>query len=147
MRFRYAFTVRAPIEKVSALHRDPTVLELLTPSLLGWSWEHREPVAEGSIVRFVIGRGPFRIRWMARHRAVSELGFTDEQLEGPFRRWVHTHRFEQQGPQCTRIVEEIEARWPSHPIRWILATGIWVGLPLLFAYRARRIRKLLEMQA
>ncbi|MCS7252076.1 MAG: hypothetical protein NZ572_06570 [Thermoflexus sp.] len=147
MRFRYAFTVKAPIERISALHQDPLTLEHLMPPFLRLEWEHREPIAEGSLARFVIRLGPFRIRWTALHRAVSALGFTDEQVEGPFQRWVHRHSFQACGPRCTRIVEEIEARWPRHPIRWILATGMWLGLPFLFAYRARRIREMAERRS
>jgi ligand-binding SRPBCC domain-containing protein len=144
MRFRYEFVVEAPLELVSAFHANPAALERLTPPPVRLRWEHLEPVAEGSVVRFVLHLGPFPIRWAARHRAVSPFGFTDEQLEGPFRRWVHTHRFEPRGAQRTAILEEIEAEWPRHPIRWILATAIWMGLPMLFAYRARKLQALVR---
>lgn len=143
MKFRYVFTVESPVDKVSAFHRDPRALERLTPRLLWKGWVYSEPIAEGSISHFMIGVGPVRIRWIARHRDVSDLGFTDEQLEGPFQRWVHVHRFEALGPGRTRVVEEIEASWPRHPLRWAVAAGIWIGLPFLFAYRARRIQGLL----
>lgn len=146
MRYRHEVVVRAPLERVAAWHRDPEALARLTPPGMRLRWEFREPLAEGSRLRFTIEIGPVRIRWAARHREVSERGFTDDQEEGPFRRWTHRHRFEERGPDRTAVVDEIEAEWPRDPRRWVVAAMLWAGLPLLFAYRGWMLRRCLEGQ-
>lgn len=144
MRFRHIFFVNAPLTRVAAFHHDPIVLARLTPPPLTIDWIHREPVAEGARARFVLRWGPIAIPWEAQHREVSPDGFIDEQIEGPFRRWVHQHRFREVAPGATEIVDEIEAELPRHPLRLLVALAIWAGLPLLFAYRARATRRALE---
>ncbi|WP_322799992.1 SRPBCC family protein [Thermoflexus sp.] len=147
MKFHHSFDVQAPQEAVIRFHQDPMALERLTPPLLGLRWELREPLAPGSRVRFSFGLGPLRIRWTARHEEVSPEGFVDEQEEGPFARWRHRHRFEAIGPDRTRIVDAIEADLPASPLRRVVAWAIWLGLPLLFAYRAWQTRRALEGNA
>jgi ligand-binding SRPBCC domain-containing protein len=144
MRFRHAFIVSAPFEQVAAFHRDPIALARLTPPPLSIRWIHREPVAEGARARFILQWGPVAIPWEAIHREVSATGFVDEQVKGPFRRWVHRHRFREITPGVTEIIDEIEAALPRHPLRALVALAIWLGLPLLFAYRARATRRALQ---
>ncbi len=51
-------------------------------------------LAAGTRVAVRVRLGPIEQRWVAEHTA-DEPGhmFRDEQREGPFSRWVHTHRF------------------------------------------------------
>jgi uncharacterized protein (TIGR01777 family) len=56
-----------------------------------------------------VGPRPFGLRWVARHRDyVADRQFTDEQVEGPFARWIHLHRFEPEGAGACRVVDRIE---------------------------------------
>jgi ligand-binding SRPBCC domain-containing protein len=132
---------------VAAFHSDPIALARLTPPPLSIRWIHREPIAEGARARFVLRWGPIAILWEALHREVSATGFVDEQVEGPFRRWVHRHCFQEIAPGVTEIIDEIEAALPQHPLRALVALAIWLGLPLLFAYRARATRRALHAAA
>jgi len=108
MIFRMESLIDAPAEEVFAWHARPEALTQLTPprprvrveSVVG------EPLAVGTVVTL---RLPFGLRWVARHTAL-EPGrmFRDEQERGPFRRWVHTHRFEPvEGGRC-RLIDEVE---------------------------------------
>jgi len=103
-----------PFEAAEAYqwHARPGALERLTPP-----WEDVRVVRAqagleaGKEVELSVG-GPFgRQTWLARH-AECEPGrrFVDEQVRGPFRRWVHRHEFEDRpGGGCVmRDVVEYE---------------------------------------
>jgi ligand-binding SRPBCC domain-containing protein len=91
--------IAAPAEVVFGWHASPGALERLTPP-----WE-RVTVAErtggiedGSRVVLRVGVGPLRVGWTAIHRGnVEGRQFRDEQVEGPFARWIHTHSFQPDG--------------------------------------------------
>ncbi len=57
--------------------------------------EQPEELGEGEILVMKVYLGPVGVTWEALHRDfVPGRQFVDEQLRGPFRKWVHTHRFE-----------------------------------------------------
>jgi uncharacterized protein (TIGR01777 family) len=81
-------------------HMRPGAFERLTPP-----WEdvrvldrRGDPSETGFRVVLSVPLGPARKRWVAEHRDV-EPGrmFRDVQIEGPFSRWEHTHRFHESG--------------------------------------------------
>jgi len=88
--------------------------------------------------------GLFPIRWLARIQDVSSTGFTDQQLEGPFAEWVHRHIFVAVDEQTSVILDEVDLRLRSHPFWWLVGMAMWLGLPLLFAYRAWKTRRMLQ---
>ncbi len=93
---------------------------------------------------FSLGVGPISMRWVARIESVSPSGFTDRQLRGPFAEWVHRHSFIALDNQTTEVLDEITL-WPrSNPWWWLVGMGMRGGLPFLFAFRARKTRRMLE---
>ena len=144
MRYGRRFRVRAPLAAVRAFHADPRALEALTPPPLRVCWETLEPVKEGSRLAFSIGWGPLRLRWAAVHREVGPEGFTDEQVSGPFKRWVHRHHFRAVGSDLTEVEDEVEAESAPGAVNGLVGRLLWWGVPLLFCYRALKTRKLLE---
>ncbi|MGH7562090.1 MAG: TIGR01777 family oxidoreductase [Gemmatimonadales bacterium] len=60
-----------------------------------------------------IGVGPFAVRWTADHRDVEPgRGFADIQVDGPFERWVHQHRFEPRPDGTAELHDRIVAALP-----------------------------------
>lgn len=83
--------------------------------------------------------GPAPVRWRAVHTACSEpSGFTDEQQEGPFSRWVHHHRF-LADPEGAVLEDEIVWAAPLGPIGAALG-GVQARLERVFPFRHRRTR-------
>jgi uncharacterized protein (TIGR01777 family) len=89
-------TTRLPFaaDTVYAWHTRPGALERLLPP-----WERVEVVEQaggiedGARTVLRVRLGPVWIRWVARHRDHGPgRGFTDEQIQGPFAHWIHTHR-------------------------------------------------------
>ncbi len=93
---------------------------------------------------FRLGVGPISIRWLARIESISPNGFIDRQVQGPFAEWIHRHSFYALDSQITEVVDEITLRPRSHPWWWLVGVGIWASMPILFAYRARKTRRMLQ---
>jgi ligand-binding SRPBCC domain-containing protein len=151
MKFRHAFTVCAPVSVVAAFHRNPANLVALTPfpvrvKLLSAPC----PLQAGDEVAFRLWLGVIPIRWVARIVQMDETGFTDVQICGPFRHWVHRHRFVPQSDGTTLVIDQIDAAFSWHPVRLLIGLLMWLGLPMLFAYRRkatqRQISRLTEAQ-
>jgi hypothetical protein len=80
--------------------------------------------------------GPFRRRWVARHLdAVQGREFVDEQVEGPFVRWTHTHLFEPQGATRCRYVDRIIYQLPLGVAGELGADWVRAKLERTFRYR------------
>ncbi len=143
--FHLEFQVNAPLSRVAEFHSSTQVLKLLTPSPMFVKFNHIEPLGEGSRSDFTLWFGPIPIRWVAVHSEVDLLkGFTDTQVEGPFQTWVHNHTFRRLPGEMTTIVDQIEGQ-PSNHILWgIISRVMWLTLPILFSYRARQTRKVVE---
>src|SRR5207247_5446442 len=93
-------------------------------------------------------------RWGFTQRLVSEVTafqpdqlIVDEQREGPFPKWVHTHLFESV-PGGTRLTDRIDFEALSGMLGFLLtAESIASELQEMFAYREGRLQELLGGQA
>jgi ligand-binding SRPBCC domain-containing protein len=124
-----------------AWHARPGAFERLAPP-----WEHMRVLArhggitDGSRLTLELRRGPLKIRWEALHRNfVDGVQFTDEQVAGPFKRWIHTHRVEAAGGGAT-LIDLVDYALPFGPLG-ALAGGMLAGrvFDRLFEFRHRRI--------
>jgi uncharacterized protein len=83
-------------EEVFAWHARPGALERLIPPWQSLNvLERSGGISNGSRVRLRIHSGPLWSTWTVEHRDVEPgRGFSDFQVDGPFDRWFHSHRFE-----------------------------------------------------
>ena len=88
--------VPRPLSEVFPFFSDPRNLEQITPSILRFQIDGDPPeiIEQGSLIDYKLRvRGlPIRWRtcistWEPPHR------FVDTQLRGPYRQWIHEHRF------------------------------------------------------
>ena len=144
MVFRHEFTVAAPRERVVHFHRRrQSLVEITPPPIIVRIQSGPEVLSAGDELRFTLWLGPFPIRWHAAIEVVSDAGFADRQVSGPFAHWVHRHTFIDSGDGLTIVRDEIEYVYRCH-LAWGLIGRLFVlGLPVLFAYRAWRTRRLL----
>ena len=134
--FDYRFTVNASLRDVSDFHSDTRALKRLTPPPTIVQLRSVEPLGEGSVSEFTLWVGPLPLRWKAVHRDVSENGFTDIQVDGPAKKWEHTHTFSATGPKTTEIGEHIE--YEHQQGVWGIVTRVLFAKPnlyLMFTYR------------
>ena len=134
--FDFRFSVAAPLEAVSAFHFETGILKALTPPPVIMQVHRFDPLADASVGEFTMWLGPIPVRWKAEHSGVSENGFTDTQVSGPLKSWVHTHSFHRTSDNETEVHEHIEFEHDTG------LRGIWSrllfpkpALWLLFCYR------------
>lgn len=147
--YRHCFIVDAPLELVAAFHARSSSMAAITPPGIVVQVHQAPPVLQsGDEMRFSLRLGGvLPIPWVARITGLGPDGFIDSQTEGPFAFWQHEHRFLPLGPDRTVVVDLVEARLQRHWLQAPLGLAMWLGMPLLFAYRARRTRQLLRSEA
>ena len=145
MKFSRSFEVRSPVAEVRAFHARAASLVALTPPVMPMRLEHAPPVLRsGDTMTFRLWLGPLPVRWTARIEDADPAGFTDRLHAGPFAEWVHHHAFEPTGPATTRVIDSIRARLRPHLLWGPAGLAMWLGLPLLFAFRGWKTRRVLE---
>lgn len=145
MKYRHSFRVQASRATVAAFHTQASSLGAITPPLMPMRLHHApERMAAGDEMAFTMWLGPLPLRWVARVGDVSDSGFIDRQQAGPFQAWTHRHTFVREKAEVTIVVDEIEAELKGHPVWGTIGLAMWLGLPLLFAYRGWKTRRILE---
>ena len=131
--FVRSVVIDAPVEAVFAFHERDDALLRLSPSFPRVHVVRKTGGIEaGSCVDLRIGP----LAWVALHtRYEKNRLFVDEQLHGPFRRWIHRHEFEDLGGR-TRLTDRVEYRLCGGKIVEALF-GWFVELGLRRMFRAR----------
>jgi len=145
MEYKHRFEVTAPLTAVADFHAQSASMGAITPPPAVVR-VHRAPshLDDGDEMEFTMWLGPLPVRWLARIEDVSPTGFTDRQLRGPFRHWLHRHTFVVVDETTTAVVDEIELELRSHPWWKLVGLLMWFSLPLLFAYRGWKTRSYIE---
>ena len=145
MKFEHRFRVEAPREAVAEFHRHASALKALTPPPIFVQLDTPPPdsLGEGDSFTFTMWVGPLPFKWGSRIEEVSAEGFSDVQTRGAFAFWRHRHHFIRIDDQTTEVYDQVEARLRPHLLLGPVGLAMWLGMPLLFAYRAWRTRKLL----
>jgi len=135
--FEASIRIAAPVDRVWAFHERDDVLERLAPPSGRPMVLSRKGLLEaGARVEFLVPIGPLRVRWIALHVAHERHRyFTDSQIEGPFRTWLHEHRFEAVDGG-TLLTDHIEFTLPLHPVSgWLAGWAVRRQLQEMFRYR------------
>ena len=137
LEFRTDLSVSA--EDAFAWHARPRAFQRLVPPWAPVRLERFEGIRDGDRAVIRIGPGPLALRWVAEHTDVIEgRQFVDEQVQGPFARWRHTHRFEPTGGDTSTLVDRIEYALPGGSIGAAAAPYLLdPELKRQFAYRHR----------
>lgn len=145
MRYRHVFRIKAPLPAVAAFHSRSASMPAITPPPI-LVRVHQAPAVleEGDDMDFTLWLGPLPVHWRARIEDVTPTGFVDRQLDGPMGHWVHRHSFVPIDANTTDVVDEVDLGLRLHPIWGPAGLGMALGLPVLFAYRGWRTRRLLQ---
>jgi ligand-binding SRPBCC domain-containing protein len=142
---RTAFTLPLETDEVFAFFAEAGNLERITPPELNFRilTPPATRIMAGTLIdyRLSLFGVPFDWRteitcWEPPHR------FVDEQLRGPYRLWIHGHRFRPEDGG-TVIEDEVLFRLPLWPFGEIAYPLVRLQLERIFRYREKAIREIL----
>ena len=136
-------TIDRPIDEVFEFFSDPHNLGEITPPFLGFRVLScsTPAICKGSLIDYKIRLRGLPLRWRSLISAFEPpFRFVDEQVRGPYRRWVHEHTFEDRNGK-TLVRDEV---------RYAVLGGALINrllvrkdLQVIFDYRSRRLTELL----
>ena len=139
-------TLPAPLDRVFPFFARAANLERLTPPFL--RFEIRTPeveMGEGALLDYRIRLHGFPMRWRSRitvweppHR------FVDEQTQGPYRTWIHEHRFREQDGQ-TEVHDRVRYAVPGGTL--VHRLFVEPDLRKIFDYRHQVLREVFPGEA
>jgi ligand-binding SRPBCC domain-containing protein len=142
--FHTSTALTASAERMFSFHSDPhNLTEVMPPTLKLVSLKTDGPAQEGRLIElhcrdwWIIP-----MHWTCRWRTVQPPHLlVDEIIEGPFRLFVHEHRFDPEGSGCVMhdtVTYQFGRSWWG----WLVSeTVVRAYLTLLFAYRHHRTRR------
>jgi ligand-binding SRPBCC domain-containing protein len=143
-------TLGRSLDDAFSLFCDASNLEALTPPELRFEIRTAMPIEmrAGTRIEYRIRLFGIPFSWLTEITC-WEPGrrFVDEQISGPFHRWIHDHRFESVSDASTRIRDEVHYALPFEPIGRMAHPLIRSRLDRIFEYREIRVRELLTPQA
>ena len=136
--FKHQFTVNCPVERVWEFYTDVKHLEIITPKetdlkIINFTSQN---IVQGQEI-WCSGKIITKIRRTVWHSKVTFLKpyeYIDEMLAGPFKKWIHSHKFHDIDGKQTEIVDEIEFELPY---------GI-CGKLCLEGYDSKQLHKIFE---
>lgn len=145
--FRLTARLQLPVEggRVFEFFSNAANLGAITPPEMRFRMLTRSPVTmrAGTLIDYSIRLWGLPLRWRTRISRWEPGGmFVDEQLRGPYRSWVHTHRFHAV-PGGTVIEDEVVYALRFGVLGRIAAPLVRRQLVRIFGYRQKRVRQLL----
>lgn len=143
--FKKEIHIPRPRSDVFAFFANAENLEKITPPELSFSIHSPLPIRmdEGTVIEYRLHLFHIPFSWIS---VIAEWEkdrrFVDEQVKGPYAKWVHRHTFDD-AERGTRVMDEVHYRLPLYPLGEMAAPLVKRQLERIFDYRARRLEELL----
>jgi ligand-binding SRPBCC domain-containing protein len=134
-----------PRETVFAFFAEATNLQRITPPVLGFQMVTPHPVDlhEGTRIAYCLHLFGVSFAWQSEiQRGHPPEELVDAQLHGPYKHWVHTHRF-REAPGATIIEDEVQYALPYLPVGELAYPLVRLQRARIFRYRPQAIHRYL----
>jgi len=136
--------IDAPLDRVFDFFSRAENLEKVTPSSLQFKILTKLPIEMkvGTLIDYRLKIRGVPVKWRTEITAWEpQSRFIDSQLKGPYKKWVHEHRFKAEGNK-TRMWDTVEYALPFGPLGTI-AHWLFVKKEVsqIFGFRADALRQ------
>jgi len=138
--------LKLPGNEVFQFFSDAGNLEKITPPELKFRITTPQPfeISEGSLIDYKLSLRGVPITWKT---LISEWNpphsFVDESLKGPYKQWIHTHKFSENGEGETEMEDIVRYRLPFEPFGDLAHWFVKRELNYIFDFRKNAVVKLL----
>jgi hypothetical protein len=139
--FRSEIWLARPIKEVFAFFSNAANLDSITPPWLSFRTVARQPIEmhAGTVIDYRLRVRGFPVQWRSE---ITEweppYHFVDEQIRGPYRLWIHAHRFQTRNGG-TLVCDDVRY---AVPFDWLLHKFmVRPDVERIFAYRADCLRR------
>src|SRR5712691_12855849 len=139
--FHTSMCLPLPRDTVFAFFAEATNLARMTPPELGFEMMTPQPIhlREGTCIDYRLHLFGVPFSWQSQiQRWNPPEEFVDTQLHGPYKHWVHTHRFREEHG-ATIIEDHVEYALPYWPLGELVYPLVRLQLARIFRYRQQAI--------
>ena len=142
-----SITIRRPLREVFDFFADAGNLERITPPELNFHIITPRPIEieKGTLIDYSLKLRGLPMKWKTEISVWDPpFEFVDQQLNGPYKQWIHRHRFTELEKGKTLIDDEVRYRLPLEPLGDVVHFIVRRELDYIFDHRQKTVAELLS---
>jgi ligand-binding SRPBCC domain-containing protein len=141
-----SLTLDLPRKQVFDFFSDAANLERITPPQLNFHIITPQPLElkQGALIDYKLSMHGIPMTWRTEISVWNPPhSFTDRQLSGPYKQWIHRHTFIELSENKTLIEDEVKYRLPLEPVGDVAHFFVRSELDKIFDYRQKAVAEIL----
>lgn len=142
-----SITISRPLREVFDFFADAGNLERITPPELNFHIITPRPIEieKGTLIDYSLKLRGLPMKWKTEISVWDPpFEFVDQQLNGPYKQWIHRHRFTELEKGKTLIDDEVRYRLPLEPLGDVVHFIVRRELDYIFDHRQKTVAELLS---
>ncbi len=139
-------TLELPRKEVFDFFADALNLERITPPELRFNVVTPQPITirQGTLLDYNLRLYGFPMKWQSEISVWNPPhSFTDKAIKGPYKQWIHKHKFTELDENKTLIEDEVRYRLPLEPVGDLAHWFVRRQLNHIFDFRQRAVADIL----